>query len=202
MTSTKQPRLTRVAALLIALAIIAAPQAAVVLAADPSPSVPAASPSVDPGASPLALAVYVSPGTRIPTLDESGAVTRSLAESPEYAGRSLYTDRERRYTPIFMWKGDLDGVVARLTEALGEDAAFEVHQVARSLSDLDAIVEQIRALYPEFYARDMLIVSIGRDTKRNLIEVGVQGPLDQAQELLAPLGEGVVVKAEEVPTLD
>lgn len=205
MTSTNQRRTTRVAALLVVLTIVVAPQAAVVMAADPSPSIPSASPSPVAAASPQALAVYVSPGTRIPAFDETSAVTLTLAEAPEYAGRWLYTDREdrdRRYTPVFMWKGDIDGVVAQLTEALGEDAAFEVHQAQRSKSDLDAIVEQIRALYPEFYARDMLIVSIGRDTRSNLIEVGVQGPLDVAQEFLAPLGDAVVVKAEEVSTFD
>jgi hypothetical protein len=172
------------------------------VAQDPSVALPLASPQASPVASPSAspVAPFVSGGTTVPSLEDTMDASIVVAELDGYAGHYLVP--ERQYMPVYLWVGDMGGLAATLTDLLGEDAAFEIHPAARTFTELQTIVDGVRELYPEFYARDMLIVSIATDVKQNRVEVGVAGKLKEARRLLAPLGDAVVVRRRAVPNLD
>ena len=121
-----------------------------------------ASPVASPSASPVA--PFVSGGTKVPSLEDTMDASIVVAELDGYAGH--YPVPERQYMPVYLWVGDMGGLAATLTDLLGEDAAFEIHPAARTFTELQTIVDGVRELYPEFYARDMLIVSSPRTSNR------------------------------------
>lgn len=172
------------------------------VAQDPSAALPLATAPASPVASPSAspVAPFVSGGTTVPSLEDTMDASIVVAELDGYAGHYLVP--ERQYMPVYLWVGDMGELAVTLTDLLGEDAAFEIQPAARTFTELQTIVDGVRELYPEFYARDMLIVSIAKDIKLNRVEVGVDGNLKEARRLLAPLGDAVVVRRRTVPNLD
>jgi hypothetical protein len=190
-------RATLVLGAIVAIAVSGAP--AVVNAEDASPVPAAATPTAAVSEAPR---IFISEGTTIPDVERSQEALATITDRAEYGGAFLHTDPERRYMLAVMWTGDIEALASELQTLLGEDAAFEIRAVEYSDAELMAVSDAISDLTPELNERGVLVVSISRDAEANRVDVGIEGPLEVAEELLAPFGEVVRVLQEDVPTLD
>lgn len=129
-------------------------------------------------------------------------VLATIADREEYGGAFLHTDPGRRSMLAVMWAGDIEALASELQTLLGQDAAFEIRSVEYSDAELMEVSDAISDLTPELNERGVLVVSISRDAEANRVDVGIEGPLEVAEELLAPFGEVVRIFEEDVPAFD
>jgi hypothetical protein len=180
----------------IALSVAGSSIAAGVVEASPSPV------ATTPAATSEAPLVFVSDGVRIPDQEQSTEALATIADRDDYGRAFFYTEPERRSMLVVMWTGDIEELASELTALLGEDAAFEIRAVQVSEAELMEISDAVSDLTPELNEQGVLVVSISRDAEASRVDVGIEGSLDVAEEVLAEFGDVVRVFEEDVPTVD
>ncbi len=137
----------------------------------------------------------VDPEGRIPGKSAAVRAEKVVAKRADYAG--LYVDAKRDGLPVYLFTGDLDSAIEQLRESLGEDATFEVREVERSSSDLDAIGQAILDADEELRQQGIDIVEVGTDIRRNQVVVGVLGKIDLASNLLSDHADASAFRVEK-----
>jgi hypothetical protein len=141
-----------------------------------------------------------SGGTRIPSWDEASTAFATASHHKDFAG--VWYDTKRDRLPVFMTTRDPGTEAKHVAGMLGEDAAFEVWHVEHTDKELTEVGDAVSDLRAVLLERGVLLVSVGTNVQRNRVDVGIQGPMNLAREVLSEFGDVVRIHRDQVSVFD